>query len=210
MNILFAYWISMCDKSRNTWLCVHWQWNTREWCQLNALQASPVVHLVTPLSCVSLSMNTQPSVPAITTHQTKISPCTICNRNVHTCVYFCWCIMGYGTGAMWDLCSKSIIFSRIHFGGVYSWGATILPIPRHPPRELITAVFSLARSHNTIRAYISSHRWGHSSQYTEYTRWTQSTYGTVLLCFIMLCMVALCFGEVYYTDLVTATVKSLI
>ena len=57
----------MCDKSRNTWLCVHWQWNTLEWCQLNALQASPVVHLVTPLSCVSLSMNTQPSVPAIET-----------------------------------------------------------------------------------------------------------------------------------------------
>ena len=57
----------MCDKSRNTWLCVHWQWNTLEWCQLNALQASPVVHLVTPLSCVSLSMNTQPSVPAIKT-----------------------------------------------------------------------------------------------------------------------------------------------
>ena len=55
----------MCDKSRNTWLCVHWQWNTLEWCQLNALQASPVVHLVTPLSCVSFSMNTQPSVPAI-------------------------------------------------------------------------------------------------------------------------------------------------
>ena len=53
----------MCDKSRNTWLCVHWQWNTLEWCQLNALQASPVVHLVTPLSCVSLSLNTQPSVP---------------------------------------------------------------------------------------------------------------------------------------------------
>ena len=67
MNILFAFQISMCDKSRNTWLCVHWQWNTLEWCQLNALQASPVVHLVTPLSCVSLSMNTQPSVPAIET-----------------------------------------------------------------------------------------------------------------------------------------------
>ena len=65
MNILFAFQISMCDKSRNTWLCVHWQWNTLEWCQLNALQASPVVHLVTPLSCVSLSMNTQPNVPAI-------------------------------------------------------------------------------------------------------------------------------------------------
>ena len=65
MNILFAFWISMCDKSRITWLCVHWQWNTLEWCQLNALQASPVVHLVTPLSCVSLSMNTQPSVPTI-------------------------------------------------------------------------------------------------------------------------------------------------
>ena len=67
----------MCDKSRNIWLCVHWQWNTLEWCQLNALQASPVVHLVTPLSCVSLSMNTQPSVPAIwTSYQIhKIAGC---------------------------------------------------------------------------------------------------------------------------------------
>ena len=37
--------------------------------QLNALQASPVVHLVTPLSCVSLSMNTQPSVPIIETNK---------------------------------------------------------------------------------------------------------------------------------------------
>ena len=25
MNILFAFQISMCDKSRNTWLCIHWQ-----------------------------------------------------------------------------------------------------------------------------------------------------------------------------------------
>ena len=59
-------------------VCVQGMWNaqvkgqvtehTLEWCQLNALQASPVVHLVTPLSCVSLSMNTQPSVPAIETH----------------------------------------------------------------------------------------------------------------------------------------------
>ena len=40
-----------------------------EWCQLNALQASPVVHLMTPLSCVSLSMNTQPSVPTIGTSE---------------------------------------------------------------------------------------------------------------------------------------------
>ena len=57
----------MYDKSRNTWLCVHWQWNTLEWSQLNALQASPVVHLVSPLLCVSLSMNTQPSVPTLWT-----------------------------------------------------------------------------------------------------------------------------------------------
>ena len=64
----------MCDKSRNTWLCVHWQWNTLEWCQLNALQASPVVHLVTPLPCVSLSMNTQPSVPAILSSKSS-NPC---------------------------------------------------------------------------------------------------------------------------------------
>ena len=63
----------MCDKSRNTWLCVHWQWNTLEWCQLNALQASPVVHLVTPLSCVSLSMNTQPSVPTLMKHTRVVS-----------------------------------------------------------------------------------------------------------------------------------------
>ena len=55
---------------------VHWQWNTLEWCQLNALQASPVVHLVTPLSCVSLSMNTQPSVPAIDIYVGKI--CIAC------------------------------------------------------------------------------------------------------------------------------------
>ena len=40
-------------------MCVHWQWNTLEWCQLIAPQASPVVHLVTPLECVSLTMNTQ-------------------------------------------------------------------------------------------------------------------------------------------------------
>ena len=79
----------MCDKSRNTWLCVHWQWNTLEWCQLNARQASPVVHLVTPLSCVSLSMNTQPSVPAI-------YPCTcFCPSNdgvqfQHTIVQHKW------------------------------------------------------------------------------------------------------------------------
>ena len=48
----------MCNKSRNTWLCVHWQWNTLEWRHLNAL-----VNLVIPFSYVSLSMNTQPSVP---------------------------------------------------------------------------------------------------------------------------------------------------
>ena len=50
--ILCAFWISMCDdKSRNTCLCcVHWQWNAHKWCQLNALQALPVMHLVTSLS----------------------------------------------------------------------------------------------------------------------------------------------------------------
>ena len=42
---------SNCYYSGNTWLCVHWQWNTLEWCQLNALQA-----------------NTQPNVPAFITH----------------------------------------------------------------------------------------------------------------------------------------------
>ena len=74
----------MCDKSRNTWLCVHWQWNTLEWCQLNALQASPVVHLVTPLSCVSLSMNTQPSVPAI---ETDMQACAYACTHTRTHAY---------------------------------------------------------------------------------------------------------------------------
>ena len=68
-------------------MCVHWQWNTLEWCQLNALQASPVVHLVTPLSCVSLSMNTQPSVPAFITHANLK-----CKKYIHLydeiCVWF--------------------------------------------------------------------------------------------------------------------------
>ena len=79
MNILFAIWISMCDKIRNTWLGVHWQWNTLDWCQLNALQASPVVHFVTPLSCVSLSMNTQPSVPTI-----------ILDNDIQACIKIHW------------------------------------------------------------------------------------------------------------------------
>ena len=76
----------MCDKSRNTSLCVHWQWNTLEWCQLNALQASPVVHLVTPLSCVSLSMNTQPSVPAIETWSEFIA----IQQNTQMNATHCW------------------------------------------------------------------------------------------------------------------------
>ena len=70
--------------SGNTWLCVHWQWNTLEWCPLNALQASPVVHLVTPLSCVSLSMNTQPSVPAFITHANLK-----CKKYIHLCDEIC-------------------------------------------------------------------------------------------------------------------------
>ena len=86
----------MCDKSRNTWLCVHWQWNTLEWCQLNALQASPVVHLVTPLSCVSLSMNTQPSVPTIDTlwlirllrrFKPTSSVSIFKGRNINNCIF---------------------------------------------------------------------------------------------------------------------------
>ena len=39
-----------------------------------------------------------------------------CNINVHTltCAHFCykitkWCIMGWGTGALWDLCNQSIL-----------------------------------------------------------------------------------------------------
>ena len=49
-----------CDR-----ICVHWQWSTLECCLLNILQVLPVVHLVTPPSCVSLSKSTQTSVPGI-------------------------------------------------------------------------------------------------------------------------------------------------
>ena len=49
-------------QSAIIWPCTYNEWCTREWRQLHGLQASPVVTL---LSCVSLSMNTQPSVPAI-------------------------------------------------------------------------------------------------------------------------------------------------
>ena len=41
--IICVSWIGTCDKSRNTRLCVHWQWNTLERCQLNAWQAKPLV-----------------------------------------------------------------------------------------------------------------------------------------------------------------------
>ena len=49
----------MCDKSRGPWVHSHRHWTTTKWCQLNALPASPVVHLVSPLSWVSVSMDTQ-------------------------------------------------------------------------------------------------------------------------------------------------------
>ena len=36
----------------------------------------------------------------------------LCNRNVHTCVYISvtkWCIMGYLSDALWDLCDRFIV-----------------------------------------------------------------------------------------------------
>ena len=43
-GLLSWYHINMpsdCNSySGNTWLCVHWQWNTLEWCQLNVLQTN--------------------------------------------------------------------------------------------------------------------------------------------------------------------------
>ena len=44
-------------KNRSTWLDAPWNWNALEWCQLNA---TLVMHLVTPFSCVSMSINTRP------------------------------------------------------------------------------------------------------------------------------------------------------
>ena len=48
-----------------------------------------------------------------TVHLSHIPQCTIQNRNVHFCSE--WCIVGYGTGALWDLwiCSiaSALLFS---------------------------------------------------------------------------------------------------
>ena len=72
-------------------------WYTLEWCQLNALQASPVMHLVTPLSCVSVSRDTRPSVPAILT-----GPCIpswrisiICTISMYRNYRKCMCVYIY-------------------------------------------------------------------------------------------------------------------
>ena len=43
--------------SGNTWLCVHWQWNTLEWCQLNALQAKKKYIRLCDEICVWFHLN---------------------------------------------------------------------------------------------------------------------------------------------------------
>ena len=58
INILCALWIRMCDKSR---IMKHTKVVSTK-CTLGG-------DLVTPLSCVSLSMNAQPVVPAMWSHE---------------------------------------------------------------------------------------------------------------------------------------------
>ena len=44
--------------------------------QLNAFQASPVIHLVIPLECISVSTNTQPSFPAMRNYSMAMMSCS--------------------------------------------------------------------------------------------------------------------------------------
>ena len=61
----------------------------------------------------------------IMNHITKY---TIHNRNVHISVL--WCIVGYGTSALWDLWIRSII-SLVYWSGTLQYtGCIQMPIPR--------------------------------------------------------------------------------
>ena len=60
-----------------------------------------------------------------------------CHRNVHICYSVTkWCIVGYSTGALWDLCNRSILSEKIlhigtnlvhYVGGILLSGEELLP-----------------------------------------------------------------------------------
>ena len=54
------------------------------------------------------SIRLAPQIPWCTSLIFHNAPC--CNRNVHMCAHFCykWCIVGYSSDALWDLCVGSI------------------------------------------------------------------------------------------------------
>ena len=56
---------ALCDIA--LWVTCHNK--TGLWCQLNSIQTSPAIHVMTPFSCVSFPPNTQPSAPTIETFQ---------------------------------------------------------------------------------------------------------------------------------------------
>ena len=111
----------------------HCQWTHNQVFPLyeHTTKFSPVVHLVTPLSCVSLSMNTQPSVPAIWiehVRSTRQYSWTIRTSQpmewLHCCV--CYCSLWHHNSATiapvtseWDT----------HWGALSNQTAALLVLP---------------------------------------------------------------------------------
>ena len=73
--------VQLCISIVGTLVCVFIDNETREWCHLMHDRRSLEL---TPLECVSLSMNTQPSVPAFITHANLK-----CKKYIHLCDEIC-------------------------------------------------------------------------------------------------------------------------
>ena len=93
-------------------MCVHWQWNTLEWCQLNALQA-----------------NTQPSVPAFITHANLK-----CKKYINLCDEICvWFHLKVGNlfCSLYEVDWRNLMKQSVTVGGRYDcnngrYGCTIV------------------------------------------------------------------------------------
>ena len=90
---------------------------------LNAWQAKPGVHLIDTTLCVSLSMNTQPSVPAFIIHANLK-----CKKYIHLCDEICICFhfkvgnkcCGLCHVDWWNLMKQSVtVGAQLSLGGHY-------------------------------------------------------------------------------------------
>ena len=81
----------------------------------------PLSHLTKFCNCqTELTHLTNPRMHLC--HIPEAENATFCNRNVHVCTFITkWCIVGYLSDALWDLCDGSIvasISSLIHESGL--------------------------------------------------------------------------------------------